>query len=138
MADHLTKKQRSELMSKIRGKDTKPEMMVRSLLWRAGYRYRLHVSKLPGSPDLVFPARKKVIFVNGCFWHGHKCRTNKLPKSRTKYWREKIARNKKRDTSNLRVLKRLGWDCLTIWECEVKKQTLPRKIFTFLDTETKK
>lgn len=106
--DHLSSEERSLLMSKIRGKHTKPEMAIRRLVWAAGFRYRLHERKLPGCPDLVFAGKKKVIFAHGCFWHGHKCRKDKLPKTRTAFWKEKIERNKKRDSSSVRKLRRVG------------------------------
>lgn len=119
-------------MSKIRGKHTKPEMEVRRLVWRAGYRYRLHRKNLPGSPDLVFAGMKKVIFVHGCFWHGHKCRKDWLPKTRTSFWRQKIEGNRKRDSVSIRKLRRLGWKSLTIWECEINTQNTTDKVFAFL------
>lgn len=130
--DHLSKEERSALMSKIRGKHTKPEMAIRRMVWAAGFRYRLHGKSLPGCPDLVFTGRKKVIFVHGCFWHGHKCRKDKLPKSRTEFWKEKIERNKKRDVVNVRKLRSLGWTALTIWECDIKKPYLMQKLLYFL------
>ena len=109
-------------ISAVRSKHTKPEMIVRRLLHAEGYRYRLHRSDLPGSPDLVFPSLKKVIFVNGCFWHGHTCKNgDRLPKTNTEYWHPKIARNIERDTENLADINALGWDALTVWECEVRE-----------------
>ncbi len=130
--DHLTKTERSALMSKIRSKHTKPEMAVRRLIWAAGFRYRLHGKKLPGCPDLVFARLKKVIFVHGCFWHGHICRLQKLPKTRTKFWKQKIDKNKGRDSASVRALLKEGWKSLTIWECEIKKPWVNQKIFKFL------
>jgi DNA mismatch endonuclease (patch repair protein) len=118
-------------MSKIRGKHTAPELAVRSIVWRAGFRYRLHDKNLSGSPDLVFKSKKKVIFVNGCFWHGHKCRT--LPKTRKRFWAEKIERNQQRDKRVLRALKRDGWNCLVVWECELKKSHIDKKVIKFLE-----
>ena len=109
-------------ISMVRSKDTKPEVVVRKMLHAQGYRYRLHRSDLPGSPDLVFPARKKIIFVNGCFWHGHSCKNGaRMPKKNTEYWEPKIARNVERDSTNLRELTSLGWEVLTVWECELRK-----------------
>lgn len=131
--DHLSKAERSALMSKIRGKHTKPEMDVRRFVWGAGFRYRLHGKNLPGCPDLVFSSKKKVIFVHGCFWHGHKCRKNKLPKTRRAFWKEKIERNKKRDSASARKLRSCGWEVLTIWECEVKKPHSRQKLLNFLE-----
>lgn len=119
--DTLTPKQRSERMSRIRSKDTKPEIAVRTFLHRLGYRYRIHSTALPGKPDIVFPSRKKVILVHGCFWHGHEgCRTANQPKSRSEFWQDKFTRNQKRDLQNLRLLKKAGWRSLVVWECETK------------------
>lgn len=119
--DTLTVAQRSERMSRIRSKDTRPEILVRRALHRLGYRYRLHRRDLPGVPDIVFPSRKKVIFVHGCFWHGHAgCNVANVPKSRRAYWLEKFARNKKRDQENIRKLRRAGWDVFVVWECQIK------------------
>lgn len=109
-------------MAKIRSVDTKPEVRLRSLLHRAGYRFRLHVRHLPGKPDLVFPGRRKIVFVNGCFWHGHSCSIgSRLPKSNTDFWAQKRARNQERDTKQHAQLAELGWDVFTVWECEVAK-----------------
>ena len=119
-------------MSRIRGKHTKPEMEIRRFVWNAGFRYRLHGKNLPGTPDIVFAAMKKVIFVHGCFWHGHKCRKKKLPKTRTLFWKRKIEGNKKRDSSSVRKLRSSGWSVLTIWECEVKKPKIRQKLLNFL------
>lgn len=119
--DTLTTEQRSERMSRIRSKDTKPELAVRGLLHGLGYRYRLHKIGLPGKPDLVFSARKKIIFVHGCFWHSHEgCKIANQPKSRSAFWQSKFARNKTRDRSNIMQLRGSGWDTITIWECETK------------------
>ena len=120
--DTLSAAERSERMSRIRGKDTKPELLVRRALHKLGYRYRLHRRDLPGAPDLVFPSRKQVIFVHGCFWHAHQdCRVANLPKSRRTYWRAKFARNKQRDELNSKHLKKAGWKVMVVWECETKK-----------------
>ena len=105
-------------MKAVRRKDTAPEMIVRHLLHAAGYRYRLHVKKLPGSPDIVFPSRRKAIFVHGCFWHGHDCRAGRRPQSRQDYWIPKIERNQARDAAAVDALSRSGWSSLTVWECE--------------------
>jgi len=107
-------------MSRIRSKDMKPELIVRSTVHRLGYRFRLHQSELAGKPDLVFRRRRKVIFVNGCFWHQHEgCREGRVPKSRIDYWGPKLRRNIERDAENLRRLKASGWDVLIVWECEI-------------------
>jgi DNA mismatch endonuclease, patch repair protein len=131
--DTLTPEQRSRLMSHIRSKDTKPELAVRSLVHRMGYRFRLHSKTLPGTPDLVFASRGKVIFVNGCFWHGHSCLKGRRPRTRESFWREKLENNRKRDIRNRRKLKALGWSSLVIWECEVRRtEALTRKLLRFL------
>lgn len=119
MADVLTGAQRSWCMSRVRDKNTGPEIRVRQLLHRAGYRYRLHVRDLPGRPDLVFPWRRAVIFIHGCFWHQHGCR-NCRPATRADYWSAKLSRNVARDADNAEALRRLGWSVLTIWECQTR------------------
>ena len=116
--------QRSFNMSRIKGKNTKPEMIVRQWLWQNGYRYRLHRKDLPGKPDIVFSGRKKVIFVNGCFWHKHNCKYFKWPKSNTKFWRQKIEANVRRDVDNYISLNTTGWNYMVVWECEIKEKNL--------------
>jgi DNA mismatch endonuclease (patch repair protein) len=111
---------RSENMRAIHNKDMMPEMAVRSLVHRLGYRFRLHRQDLPGKPDLVFPVRRKVIFVHGCFWHSHGCKTGLVPKSNRDFWLPKLRRNKVRDTKNIEALAQQGWDALVIWQCELK------------------
>lgn len=119
--DSVSRKKRSEIMALVRSKDTRPEMAVRKLVWGLGYRYRLHLRDLPGCPDLVFPGRRKVIFVHGCFWHRHKgCALARLPKSRLDFWEPKLESNALRDRRNKRALVRQGWEVLTVWECELK------------------
>lgn len=119
--DVFSKEKRSEVMRAVKGKDTKPEVRLRKALFALGYRYRLNVKDLPGKPDIVFPKHRTVIFVHGCFWHGHNCKRGaRTPKSNTEYWREKIARNKRRDKDNAAALKKLGWRVITVWECELK------------------
>ena len=118
--DRISSETRSRNMSKIRSGDTKPEMLVRRLLHRAGYRYRLHRMDLPGKPDLVFGPRRKVIFIHGCFWHQHDCLDGRKPQSNTGYWHAKLERNVKRDRQNVEQLIQSGWDVLTLWECEMK------------------
>ncbi|WP_291137132.1 very short patch repair endonuclease [Erythrobacter sp.] len=109
-------------MASVGQKDTRPEMIVRRNLHRLGFRYRLHRRDLPGTPDLVFPSRKKVIFVHGCYWHGHECRWGKLPKSNQGYWRAKIRANRDRDDRNASSLAEMGWDSLTVWQCELREE----------------
>ena len=106
-----------------KGKDTKPELAARSLLHRMGYRYRLHRRNLPGSPDIVFPGRRKAVFVHGCFWHWHDdpaCRTSHVPRARGDFWLQKLARNRERDERKVQALMDLGWDVLVVWECQLK------------------
>ena len=120
MNDLLTPQERSERMSLVRAKDTKPELLVRRLVYSMGYKYRLHVRDLPGCPDLTFRGRRKLIFVHGCFWHQHNCRMgNRMPKSSTEFWTKKLEGNKKRDTYMVRRLKADGWAVLIIWECQL-------------------
>lgn len=116
----MTASQRSAHMAKIRSKNTKPELQLRRALHAVGYRYRLHDPALPGRPDLVFAARRKVIFVNGCFWHGHNCpEGSRLPKSNTEFWADKRRRNQERDSLQRLKLTEMGWTYLDVWECEV-------------------
>lgn len=122
MADVHNPETRSYNMSRIKGKDTKPEMLVRKFLYSNGFRYKLHDKTLPGKPDIVLPKYKTVIFVHGCFWHGHEgCRFFVVPKSRTDFWVNKIQRNKELDIKYNIELKKLGWRVVEIWECELKK-----------------
>ena len=127
---------RKRTMQAVRSKDTKPEMVVRRLVHSLGYRFRLHRKDLPGVPDLVFPSRRKIIFVHGCFWHGHPCRGEpRLPKTNRDYWVPKIAGNAERDRVHRRKLERLGWEVLTVWECELKERApLQNRLMTFLDS----
>lgn len=135
MADVHDKATRSYNMSRIRGKDTKPEMIVRRFLHANGFRYRLHVKDLPGKPDIVLPKYKTVIFVHGCFWHGHEgCKYFKLPGTRTEWWREKIGRNKENDKKTKRLLKSQGWKIIHIWECALKPTTIPKTLPRILKT----
>ncbi len=132
--DTRTPEKRHEIMAAVQTKNTGPEIVVRKALCRLGYRFRLHSKKLPGRPDIVFPKRKKIIFVNGCFWHGHHCRKGHLPKTRLDYWRPKIAANKTRDKKNKAQLKCLKWDVLVVWQCQTKNlQSLDRKLNEFLE-----
>jgi DNA mismatch endonuclease (patch repair protein) len=131
--DTIKAEERSALMSRIRSKNTKPELVVRSLLHRLGYRFRLHRRDLPGSPDIVLPRHKKIVLVQGCFWHGHNCRLASKPKSNVGYWSEKILKNKARDERNIRALQVAGWNVIELWECEVRKfDGLERRLLDFL------
>ena len=121
--DTLTPAERSAIMSRVRGKNTRPELAVRRLLSSLGYRYRLHVAKLPGKPDIVLSSRRRAIFVHGCFWHRHiKCPLARMPKSRISFWSKKLEGNRARDLKNLRSLRRLGWKALVVWECELRNE----------------
>lgn len=132
--DTLTKDERSERMSRVRSADTKPEMAVRRTVYRMGYRYRLHAKGLPGNPDLTFKARRKVIFVHGCFWHQHGCRQYRMPRTRTYFWQPKLQSNKARDTKVRRELRKLGWNVLVLWECQIKDVVqLQDRISAFLE-----
>jgi DNA mismatch endonuclease (patch repair protein) len=133
--DNLSAAERSKIMARVRSKDSRPEMLVRRLVYAQGYRYRLHARDLPGCPDLVFRRREKVIFVHGCFWHRHQgCALARMPKSRLDFWEPKLEANKQRDARNKRKLAREGWKVLTIWECQLKDTArLERTIRRFLD-----
>lgn len=117
MVDNVSPAKRSEIMSRVRSKNTKPELFVRRLVHGLGYRYRLHKTNLPGRPDIVFSSKRKIIFVHGCFWHGHNCRLGRKPKSRVDYWIDKINGNRERDKLVLRRLKAKKWQSLVLWEC---------------------
>ena len=136
MVDRVPPVQRSENMRRIRGKDTKPEMVVRRLVHSLGYRYRLHRKDLPGKPDLVFGPRKKVIQVHGCFWHQHpdpECKVAHAPKSRLDYWGPKLRKNRERDQANRAALESAGWQVLEIWECQTKDlDALEARLVKFL------
>ncbi|WP_461174097.1 very short patch repair endonuclease [Arthrobacter sp. Z1-9] len=142
MADKLSPEQRSWNMSRIRGKNTKPELLVRKLLHAKGYRYRLHgqagSTRLPGNPDLVFAGRRKVIFVNGCFWHFHDCRVGQhAPKANAEFWEAKRSRTRERDAGQRRLLEDSGWEVLTVWECELKDASaLETHLMQFLETNS--
>lgn len=135
MADIVSSDRRSQIMGKIRGKNTSPEMVVRRLIYSLGYRYRLHSKKLTGRPDLVFSSRKKVIFVHGCFWHLHEgCPKGKPPETNRDYWIPKLQENKARDIRNQKELVCQGWKILVIWQCELKKiELVKERIIDFLE-----
>ncbi len=121
MPDRFTSEERSRIMSRIKGRDTKPERIVRSLLHAMGYRFRLHRKDLPGKPDIVLSKHRKVIFVHGCFWHSHGgCRRAARPQANAEFWNKKLDSNIKRDKNTQAELKKLGWDFLVIWQCEMK------------------
>jgi DNA mismatch endonuclease (patch repair protein) len=130
-----TPEQRSAVMRRVKSKHTAPELKLRKLLTALGYRYRLHRADLPGKPDLVFPGRRKLIFVHGCFWHGHDCaRGARAPKNNADYWQAKITRNRARDATHQEALTSAGWRVLTIWECEMKDDAaLAERLLEFLD-----
>lgn len=137
MTDVLTPKQRRKCMSSIKGRDTKPEMIIRKMVHAMGYRYRLHQRDLPGKPDLVFSRIKKVIFVHGCFWHMHRCRYGSVkPKTNALFWSDKRESNRMRDMRNRKLLKIMGWRTLIVWECgtkDIKKlQQIEKRIISFL------
>ena len=124
-------------MRRIRSKDTQPEMLVRRLLHGLGYRYLLHDTRLPGRPDLVFPSRRKVVFVHGCFWHGHSCGRGFRPKANSAFWAAKIDGNASRHRRQIRAITQLGWRSLTVWECAVKPTRIPvlqRRLVAFLES----
>lgn len=132
--DTISATHRSENMRLIRSQDTTPELIVRSLLHRLGFRFRLHRKNLPGRPDIVFPRLHKVVFVHGCFWHQHgRCADGRLPKSRTSYWTSKLRRNRARDLSNRRKLRTIGWKSLVVWECQTPNlERLEARLIKFL------
>ena len=130
--DIVSKKKRSEMMSKIRGKNTRPELKIRKHLYSKGFRYRIHVSSLPGCPDIVLQKSKIAIQVRGCFWHGHRCFLTSYPKTNRSFWKKKISDNRKRDKKNDRKIGRLGYRLLIIRECKIRKNNFKDKINNFL------
>lgn len=134
--DNMTAAQRSAAMGRVRGTGTKPEMIVRSGLHKLGYRYVLHDRRLPGAPDLVFPARRKIIFVHGCFWHQHEgCDRSDPPTSRIEFWLPKLAANKKRDTATVARLRKAGWKVAIVWECQLSNiQRTIKRLVRFLES----
>ncbi len=120
ISDKYSTEKRSNIMSKIRGKETKPEILVRKYLFSKGFRYRLHDEKLPGKPDIVLPKYRTAIFIHGCFWHGHLgCKRAKLPTTNTEFWEKKISANIERDKRNIEKLKSEGWNVIVVWQCEI-------------------
>ena len=144
MTDILSPEARSALMSRIRAKDTRPEVYVRRLVHSMGYRYRLHRRDLPGTPDMVFPSRHKIIFMHGCFWHLHddpKCKLARMPNSNQAFWKPKLERNRERDKANRAKLEALGWEVLIIWECQVRNkdpEPLRQQVRVFLECQSKR
>ena len=136
MADNVTPRVRSRTMAQIKSKGMKPEMKVRRLLHGLGYRYRLHRTDLPGRPDLVFSARRKVVFVNGCFWHCHSgCSMVRIPATNRNYWVEKLERNRTRDSRNIELLEEKGWAVTTVWECQLQDMaSTAERLVAFLDS----
>lgn len=131
--DTRTTTQRRYIMQSVKTKHTGPELAVRRMIRHLGVRYRLHLDALSGRPDIAFPQLHKAIFVHGCFWHGHNCRYGRLPKSNVRYWKEKIRRNRLRDSANRKALKELGWETLVVWQCNLKDEaTLLARLKTFL------
>lgn len=134
MADRVTPERRSFIMSKVGQKNTAPEMTLRRALHARGFRYRLHRRDLPGAPDLVFPSRQKVVFVHGCFWHGHDCRWGRAPKSRGEYWLPKIEANRVRDNLALTKLSDMGWQTFVVWQCELRDpEAAIQRVVAFLN-----
>lgn len=130
--DIWKKEKRSQVMSKIRSKNTKPELILRSALHKLGYRFRIHRNDLPGKPDIVLPKYHTVIFVHGCFWHYHKdCREGRIPDTNSKFWKEKLQKNKARDEKHVRKLRRLGWKVMRVWECQIEKK--PEKVMNRIE-----
>lgn len=134
MADVFTKKKRSEVMSKIRSTNTKPELIVRKYLFSKGFRFRIHQKNLPGKPDIVLKQHNTVVLVNGCFWHGHEnCKIFKMPQTKQSYWKPKIKNNINKDFQNRKVLHKLGWNVIVVWECQLKKSKLERTLQKIVD-----
>lgn len=137
MADRWTEDIRSQMMSRVKNRDTKPEVKVRRMLHGMGFRFRLHRRDLPGVPDVVLPRHQKAVFVHGCFWHSHNCPRGKRPSTRTEFWNTKLDTNMKRDRVNHDALEEQGWEVLTIWECELKDlDALYEKLWHFMVAES--
>lgn len=135
MTDIFSKEKRSEIMRKVKNKNTKPEMIIRELLIQMGYKYRLSTKKLHCKPDIIFPSRKKVIFINGCFWHGHDCKRGHLPETNKEFWQKKIQKNIERDQINYSECNKEGWSYLILWQCEIKSSNtdyLKTRLMKFL------
>lgn len=139
MADNISPSERSEIMSRVPSKGSRPELFVRRIVWELGYHYRLNAKDIPGKPDIYFKGRKRAIFINGCFWHRHEgCSLTRTPKTRVEFWSEKFRQNVARDVTNYKKLEEMGWKYLVIWECEIKQkntQMLKEKIRLFMSDE---
>lgn len=138
MTDIFPSQKRSEIMSKVKSKNTKPEIWVRTFLFSLGFRYRKNDKRYAGAPDLVLPKYKTIIFIHGCFWHGHDCKKGSLPSNNVDFWREKIAKNKIRDKKNQEILINSGFHVIVVWECELKNKILREQRLTRLAEEIKK
>jgi len=132
MADFLSTAERSVRMALIKGKNTTPELMLRSALHKSGFRFRLHDRDLPGKPDIVMPRFKTIIFVNGCFWHGHHCQKDRAPVTNSNYWLNKILANRKRDAKNIHELRALGWRVIVVWECTIRTKNSLQKTVNYI------
>jgi DNA mismatch endonuclease (patch repair protein) len=135
MPDIYSKQKRSDIMSHISGKETKPEIFVRKFLFANGFRFRKNVKDLPGKPDIVLPKYKTVIFIHGCFWHGHTCKRGTLPTTNIEFWKTKIGRNVERDKGDVSELEKQGWKVIVIWQCEIKNVTLQNERLNTLTNE---
>jgi len=129
MSDIYSKSKRSEIMSHISGKETKPEILVRKYLFSQGFRFRKNVKDLPGKPDIVLPKYKTIILIHGCFWHGHTCKRGTIPTTNVEFWKTKIEGNVERDKRNVEELKKLGWSVVTVWQCEIQNTQLRQEKF---------
>lgn len=139
MVDKVSKEIRSYNMSQIRSKDTKPEILVRSFLFSKGLRFRKNDKRYPGSPDIVLPKYKTIVFVHGCFWHLHEgCKYAVMPKSNVDFWQKKLYRNRERDENNKNILEEMGWKVLIVWECQLKKDNIQQTLNTLYDQITSK
>jgi DNA mismatch endonuclease (patch repair protein) len=131
--DTFSKSKRSEIMARVSGKDTKPEILVRKFLFSKGFRYRKNVKEIPGKPDIILPKYKTIVFIHGCFWHGHKnCEASQLPTSNVEYWTKKVSSNINRDSTNSQILKNMGWKVIVVWECELKTKYRDNRLHTLI------
>ena len=134
MADFMDPSTRSRVMARIRGKNTRPELLVRRFLWANGFRYRIHVRNLPGTPDLVLPAYKTIVFVHGCFWHCHQgCKDFRIPNSNIPFWTQKLTRNQARDLQHQQALRAQGWHVIIVWECELDRRNRQARLVALMN-----